>query len=76
MISEDPVEQELLDLIANRLSTASHKVHAGNLGHLHWAVAWKATVLVHLPGLCIPPLTAAVVEAGGPFGVWIETSLV
>ena len=40
-------------------------MHAGDLEQLHWAVAGKATVLVHLPAAGIPPLTVAVVEAGG-----------
>ena len=59
------IEQELLDLIAVRLGTAGEKVHTGGLEQLHWATAGKATVLVHLPAAGIPPITVAVVEAGG-----------
>ena len=65
VLSEDEIEQELLHLIAERLGTGGEKVHVGGLEQLHWATAGKATVLVHLPGGGIPPITAAVVEAGG-----------
>ncbi len=65
VLSEGEVEQELLDLIATRLGTLGERVHTGGLDQLHWAVAGKATVLVHLPAAGIPPLTVAVVEAGG-----------
>ena len=48
-----------------RLGTAGEKVHTGGLEQLHWATAGKATVLVYLPAVGIPPTTVAVVEAGG-----------
>ena len=51
--------------IAERLGTVGEMVHVAGLDQVHWATAGKATVVVHLPGVGIPPLTVAVVEAGG-----------
>ena len=65
VLSEGEIEQELLDLIAARLGTVGEKVHTGGLEQLQWATAGKATVLVYLPVVGIPPITVGVVEAGG-----------
>ena len=65
VLCEDEVDQALLDIIAERLGVEGLKVHTAGLDQVHWAKAGKATVLVHLPGVGIPPLTVAVIEAGG-----------
>ena len=65
VVGEGEVEQELLDVIAQRLGTDVGRVHVGGPEQLYWAEAGKASVLVHLPAVGIPPLTVKVVEAGG-----------
>ena len=65
VLSDDEVEQAVLDLIIERLGTTGEMVHVAGVDQVHWATAGKATVVVHLPGVGIPPLTVAVVEAGG-----------
>ena len=65
VVGEGEVEQELLDVVAQRLGTDVGRVHVGGPEQLYWAEAGKATVLVHLPAVGIPPLTVKVVEAGG-----------
>ena len=65
VLSDDEVEQAVLDLIIERLGTTGEMVHVAGVDQVHWATAGKATVVVHLPGVGIPPLTLAVVEAGG-----------
>ena len=65
MLCDGEVEQALLDTIAERLGVERTKVHVGGLDQLHWSKAGKATVLVHLPGAGIPPLTVSAIVAGG-----------
>ena len=65
VLCDEEVEQALLDIIAERLGVEGPKVHVGGLDQMHWSKAGKATVLVHLPGAGIPPLTVSVIEAGG-----------
>ena len=65
VLSDGEFDQDCLNLIAETLGTTGEKVHTGGLEQLHWATAGKATVLVYLPVVGIPPITVAVVEAGG-----------
>ena len=65
VLSDGESDQDCLNLIAETLGTTGEKVHTGGLEQLHWATAGKATVLVYLPVVGIPPITVAVVEAGG-----------
>jgi hypothetical protein len=65
VLRQDEVEQDLLNIIAERLGVEGAKVHVGGLDQLHWSKAGKATVLVHLPGAGIPPFTVSAITAGG-----------
>ena len=65
VLREDEVEQALLDIIAERLGVEGLKVHTAGLDQVPWSKAGRATVLVHLPGAGIPPLTVSAIEAGG-----------
>ena len=65
VLCDGEVEQALLDIIAERLGVERTRVHVGGLDQLHWSKAGKATVLVHLPGTGIPPVTVSAIVAGG-----------
>jgi hypothetical protein len=65
VLCEEEVEQGLLGIIAEHLGVECGRVHVGGLDQLHWSKAGKATVLVHLPGTGIPPVTGSAIVAGG-----------
>ena len=64
MLCEGEVEENLLDIIAERLGAERARVHVGGLEQLHWSRAGRAAVLVHLPGAGVPPVTCSAIAAG------------
>ena len=64
VLCEGEAKQDLLDIIAERLGVEHGRVHVGGQDRVHWSKAGKATVLVHLPGAGIPPVTGSAIVAG------------